>query len=83
MRIEHGAKVVIASGMVGAYYYTIASAALGAISTTAYAIKHPENRYLRPLFLCPIRGALDGIYAGWTHPIRFIEMVWEQAQGRD
>ncbi len=72
--------IAFAGAIIAAYYYTAAGAALGALSNTAWKIQVKANAI--ETIGAPIEGAMLGAYAGWTHPIKFINHIWNQACGR-
>ncbi len=74
-------RTLAAYGIVGAYTYTIASAALGAVAETYVELNRKDYRPL--LVLKPVEGALLGMYLGWTHPIKFVKGCWAMIRDKD
>lgn len=70
-------RTVAAYSIVGAYYYTIFTAVLGSASLTFYDHRQGKRNLMRPL-----SGAVDGVIMGWTHPVKFVEMVWNNIYGK-
>lgn len=69
--------VAFAGSIIGAYYYTVGAAVLGALSNTAWKIQVKAN--VIDTIGAPIEGAMFGAYVSWTHPIKFINHIWNQA----